>query len=366
MKCFKYYNPARIEFGIGKLDRLDDSVGNRKALLITSKGFSRRGLIQKIQSLTDKIEVIIDSINPNPTFKNLRTIYEFIWQKKFDVIIALGGGSVIDGAKVISVYNEAKDFNFIDSIIRKKNERKEYSRIPIIAIPTTSGTGSDVTCWATVWDSDEKKKYSLHLKDLWPEVSICDPQLTLSLDRDLTVQTALDALSHCLESIWNKNANPISTNYAIVAAKEIIHVLPKLINDLDNIVYRERMMLASLNAGLAFSNTQTAVAHAISYYLTAMKGVPHGIACSFFLPNIIDLVVGMDKNVDSAIINIFDELSGNKLRDLYRELNVSINIDHYLNANELKNINEYLMGNERSKNFLFDKDIVLCNLKKTN
>ena len=114
MKCFKYYNPARIEFGIGKLDRLDDSVGNRKALLITSKGFSRRGLIQKIQSLTDKIEVIIDSINPNPTFKNLRTIYEFIWQKKFDVIIALGGGSVIDGAKVISVYNEAKDFNFIE------------------------------------------------------------------------------------------------------------------------------------------------------------------------------------------------------------------------------------------------------------
>ncbi|HJP17171.1 MAG: alcohol dehydrogenase [Gammaproteobacteria bacterium] len=366
MKCFKYYNPVRIEFGTGKLDKLDDFVGNRKALLITSKSFSRRGLIQKIQSLTDKIEVIIDSVNPNPTFKNLKSIYESVWQKKFDVIIALGGGSVIDTSKVISVYNKDKNFTFIDSIIRKKNEREGYRLIPFIAIPTTSGTGSEVTCWATVWDSDEKKKYSLHLEDLWSEVSICDPELTLSLQRDLTVQTALDALSHSLESIWNRNANPISTNYAIVAAKEIVHILPKLINDLGNIEYRERMMFAALNAGLAFSNTQTAIAHAISYYLTANKGIPHGIASSFFLPNIIDLVVGMDENVDSAIINIFGELSGNKLRDLYREVNISMNIDHYLDTDELKQINEYLIKNERSKNFLFDKDIVLCNLRKIN
>jgi len=125
-------------------------------------------------------------------------------------------------------------------------------------------------------------------------------------------------------------------------------------------------MFAALNAGLAFSNTQTAIAHAISYYLTANKGIPHGIASSFFLPNIIDLVVGMDENVDSAIINIFGELSGNKLRDLYREVNISMNIDHYLDTDELKQINEYLIKNERSKNFLFDKDIVLCNLRKIN
>ncbi len=179
---------------------------------------------------------------------------------------------------------------------------------PLIAVPTTAGTGSEVTRWATVWDRTPgaQKKYSLNLKETWPEAAVVDPELTLSLPAGPTLAAGLDALSHSLESIWNVNSNPISDTLAIAAAREVLATLPALMKDLGNPALRSRMSLAALQAGLAFSNTMTALAHSISYDMTLNHGLPHGIACSFTLPMVLRRAVGVDAGRDAVLAQIFD------------------------------------------------------------
>ena len=352
---FNYYNPVSIDFGSGSIKHLAAHIGKRNALLVTSKGFVKRGLITKIQSEVNGIIHVVSSIKPNPEIKDLKRIYNSLKNISFDVIVALGGGSVIDSAKVFSVYNSDQSFQFVEDILRGKKEISGYNLKPIIAIPTTAGTGSELTPWATVWDMNEKKKYSLHLPDLFPEVAICDPELTLTVPKNITIQTGLDTLSHALESIWNKNASPITIQFAISSAKEIIKTLPLLANNLNSLELRTKIMLSCINAGKAFSNTATSTAHAISYYITAHKGVSHGVACSFTLPVIIDVLIGKHEWLDKVFLDIFGELSSSTIKKCFSQLNISNDIYSYgLTDNEIQQIKLSLEGNIRAKNGIID------------
>ncbi|AJS60366.1 phosphonoacetaldehyde reductase [Paenibacillus sp. IHBB 10380] len=363
MNKFNYYNPVQVTFGQGSFTQLNEVVGDRKVLLLTSKGFTKRGTVEQLKQQINSDIIIIDSIAPNPTIDELSFYYEKIIHQHFDVIVALGGGSVIDTAKVLSVYQESQSsFEPLKRLIKEGTEF-EYKLRPIIAIPTTSGTSSEITPWATVWDNVNKKKYSLQLKDLWCELAIYDPLLTLSLSKELTIQTGLDALSHSFESLWNKNANYLSRDHAIQAAKEIIEVLPKLINDLSNIALRERLMYASLKAGLAFSNTQTAIAHAISYELTLRKEIPHGIACSITLPSIIKSIYGQEKNLDRALTEILGPLNENRLILLFNKLEVSLLFSNYgIQKEDLIKIKNGLVEIQRAQNSLVNTEVLFNEL----
>ena len=133
----------------------------------------------------------------------------------------------------------------------------------------------------------------------------------------------------------------------------MLKYLPLLVNDLDNVLYRKKMMLSCMYAGMAFSNTQTAIAHAISYYVTVNKGVEHGIACSFTLPMLIDRVIGRYEEVDSALLEIFGELNSMKIREVYLELGVSTDFSHYgIKAEEIDTIKNFIRNNQRTKNSL--------------
>ncbi len=331
MKAFRYYLPTEIIYKPNALGSIGEYAGKQKILLITSKGHIERGLLKKFENLD--VVCIVDNIQSHPEFKDLEMIYQDILNCDFEIIIAIGGGSVIDGAKYLSVYNEDKEATFVTQLIKKQTD-KSYMTKPIIAIPTTAGTGSELTPWATIWDMEERKKYSLHLPELFSKTAIYDPTLTLSVPKDITIQTGLDTLSHALESIWNKNANEITINYAVKAAKLIVENLIPLANDLDNLEHRDKIMKACMYAGLAFSNTQTAIAHAMSYYITAHKDVPHGIACSFTLPMLIDSVIGKYDFVDNALKEIFGELSSKKIRTLLKELDVSTEFCNYHISNK--------------------------------
>jgi len=296
---------------------------------------------------------VVSSINSHPDFKDLEIIYNSIHKVDHEVILAIGGGSVIDAAKFFSVWRAGKDFKFTEGLARGDESKQNYEITPLISVPTTSGTGSEVTPWATVWDGKEKKKYSLHLPNLFSEFAIYDPTLTLTLPKDITIQTSLDTLSHALESIWNKNATPITVSYAIKSAKIVVEYLPKLVNDLDNIKYRDLIMKACMYAGFAFSQTQTALAHGMSYYITANKGVDHGIACSFTLPLLIDSVIGKYTFIDDALIEIFGELSSRKLRKVFKELNISTEFSDYgITDEELETLKLSLKNNLRASNSL--------------
>ena len=345
--------PTKIIYGRNSLKDIDIYINHRKALLVTSQGFVKRGLVDEIVTYTNNIVGVISSIKSHPEFVDIEEIYSQAYQNQFELIIAIGGGSVMDVAKFISVHNTNKDYQFVEDLTKEKIPKKDYKIIPIISIPTTAGTGSEVTPYSTIWNVQEKQKYSLNLPDLFSEVAIYDPVLTLTVPKDITIQTGLDALSHSLESIWNKNASPVTINYAVKSAKLIVNNLVNLANDLDNLDLRDDMMMACMYAGLAFSNTQTAIAHAISYYVTANKGIPHGLACSFTLPTLIDNIVGKYDFIDDALIEIFGELSSNRLRDLLKELNISTEFESYdIDEKELDILKNSLQSNIRAMNSL--------------
>ncbi len=351
--------PVRIEFGIGKLDHLRSLVSDRAVLLVTTQGFVRRGVAARAASLLHDTPRILAETTPNPTFKDIERQLASLQGEKFGVIVGIGGGSVLDTAKALAVGLQQRDPAFIERLLKKELPELLYPALPVIAVPTTAGTGSEVTPWATIWDDDAKKKHSLQQANLWPESCICDPELTLTVPREITVQTGLDALSHSLESIWNKNADAVSRKYAVEAAKIILADLPRLARNLGNLELRSSMLRAALLAGLAFSSTKTALAHAISYYVTANKGVPHGIACSFTLPDILDRIGGKDVSVDSALSEIFGTVNGDRLREMYRELGVSTHFEDYgVRLDEMQKIRDSLAGNDRAGNSLVAFDEV--------
>jgi len=352
-KNFTYLLPTKIVYGNNELENIDQYINGRKTLLITSQGFVKRGLVDRIKSLTSNIVDVISEVKSHPEFKDLKIIFNKIREIDFELILAVGGGSVLDASKFFAVHNETQEYQFVEDMIKRDLPKKGYKLIPIISIPTTAGTGSEITPWATIWDMDEKKKYSLHLPDLFSEITIYDPSLTLSVPKEITIQTGLDTLSHALESIWNKNANEITISYAIKAATLIIDNLTLVSNNLANLKYRNNIMKACMYAGLAFSNTQTAIAHAMSYYITTHKGINHGIACSFTLPMLIDNIIGKYDFVDDSLKEIFGELSSLKLRVILKELNVSTEFKDYgISDAELKNLKVSLHNNERANNSL--------------
>ncbi len=210
---------------------------------------------------------------------------------------------MIDAAKVLAA--SGGDFARVKRHLIERAPLDPATFLPIIAVPTTSGTGSEVTSWATVWDATGGAKYSLAHPRLYPEAALVDPALTLAAPRALTLATGLDALSHSLESLWNVNANPVSANYAVEAAREVMDALPRLLDRLDDLDLRTRLARASLFAGLAFSNTKTALAHNISYDITLRHGTAHGIACSFCLPQVMEWAIGATPACDEALARIF-------------------------------------------------------------
>jgi len=242
----------------------------------------------------------------------------------------------------------------------------------------TAGTGSEVTPWAAVWDTKKKKKWSVQGHSLWPEAAILDPSLSASCPREVTRNSALDALSHSLEALWNVNHNPISDVLAVAAAKGIMAHLPTILSqderdgsDCDREIVQARIGLstASLRAGLAFSNTETALAHAISYQITIEQGVKHGAACSFSLPRVMQMALGQqDPSRDALLHDIFsdmkvaDALAGRSVRQPYEylerflneEAGVSTALEDYGIAGE-KDFSERVreaLWHRRGRNFL--------------
>jgi alcohol dehydrogenase len=256
----------------------------------------------------------------------------------------LGGGSVIDTAKVAACLLAEPSLNLKDLLIDPVGSPRP--RIYLIAIPTTAGTGAEVTPFATVWDRGVEKKYSVI--NVAPDVAILDPGLTLSLPRQETIYTALDALSHALESLWNKNRTPESAVYAQESIEEICQALPQVLSAPGNYPARQQLQIAATLAGIAISQTRTAIAHAISYSLTAKYGVPHGLACSFTLAAIMR-EVGKDRLEIPE--SLFD-----KTWHLLEKLQLDKEIERYVDWQNIIGQAEIALDPSRAGNFIIDID----------
>jgi hypothetical protein len=184
---------------------------------------------------------------------------------------------------------------------------------------------------------------------------VIDADLMLTLPASVTLQSGLDALSHALEAIWNRNANPVSDHHAVVAAREVMATLPLLMQDLSSRPLRARMAQAALLAGLAFSNTKTALAHSISYEMTLRFGLPHGIACSFTLPMVLRRAIGHDAGRDAVLQQVFGDLDAapQRLARFIESLGVATEFDAYgVDADDAQRMVRDALDGVRGKNFI--------------
>ena len=280
-----FFVPTRVIEGKEFDQALRELLGGRRWSLITSPGWRTHGTVARVNSVCGEPVHVFTEVTENPTVSTITRVAGYLTD--VEVVVALGGGSVIDavkGAVALVALNGNMDL-FLDHLREGLALPESLAPEPIIAIPTTSGTGSEVTRWGTIWGEDGIKHSVMH-NNLAPRHAIIDPALTVSMSRDLTIATALDALSHSMESVWNKRHSALTDAIATQAIRLLRENLNTVLLAPNNIVLRRRIQTAALLAGLAMGTTQTALAHSISYPFTSRYGVPHGLACSFTLPEV--------------------------------------------------------------------------------
>ena len=320
-----YYNPVIIEFGRGTRHELSKDLSDSTNLVVTSKRGRKQIIDDPILKsfASNKNNIWIDNIQSNPDINFLQNIIDSLSSYKFDFVIGYGGGSVLDSAKVLSVaLSHSNKAAQLTELISNTNKVNIIKSIPMYALPTTAGTGSEVTTFATVWDNTTFKKYSLAGNSVYPFKAIVDPDLIVKDQRnEIAISTALDALNQAAESIWNNNMTPISEMIATSAIK-------KSVANIGSIEYSsvkiDALSEAALLGGLAISQTRTALCHSISYPLTARFGVPHGYACAFTMPAVLELNMSTDDarferlekslevdSIQTLFSNIYDDLDVN-------------------------------------------------------
>lgn len=278
---WNYTQPVTIKFGNGIIKELPQEIkalNRSRGIIITSASFKKRGFVDSI--IKDNFGVLIASctdISPNPDITEVEKCISIIKENKCDFIVALGGGSVLDCAKAAAVMctsnRPVSDYMHDASLLPDNN-------IPMIAIPTTAGTGSEVTNVSVLSDHVCGIKKPLFCNAFYPALALIDPELTYSVPRHITACTGMDVFCHALEAYWNKNHQPICDALAIHALKLVFDNLPTACENPNNPTAREKMAEASILAGLAFAIPKTNSSHSCSYPLTNLLGIPHGEACA--------------------------------------------------------------------------------------
>jgi len=275
-----------IHFGYGVADRTGElarSFGVSRALLVTDPGIRAAGICGQIEAALAASDIayeIYDQVSPNPRDYECLAAAERARESGAQAIVAVGGGSPIDVAKA-AVGLATNPGAVVDWLPPRTFTEMP---LPLIAVPTTAGTGSEVTRSSVINDSDRQIKISLRDWNIAPKIAIVDPGLTLGLPPLLTASTGMDALTHAIEGYTCNRHNPISDGLALHAMRLIGPSLPVAVANGSDRAAREQMMMGSTIAGMAFSNTDVAAVHCIAESLGGRYDTPHGIANSTFLP----------------------------------------------------------------------------------
>ena len=256
----------------------------------------------------------------NPTVSQLFETYQATREFRPEVVVAVGGGSILDvGKSLCCLYGkDLPDENSLRRLIAEKNYGRPAARW--IGVPTTAGTGSEVTCWATIWDPEQDAKRSVECHENYAWAALVDPELAVGMPTALAVSSALDAVAHAVESYWARGTNAVSRGLALEAIRTIMGHMDGLLAG--TMEAHDAMARGSMLAGLAFSNTKTTACHSISYPLTMHCGIPHGAAVSMLLGPVFRLnAPALDQPaplLDALGVSGADELEGKIRNILYR------------------------------------------------
>lgn len=291
----EFYNPVRILAGHDGLEKLAlylEETSREKKILLLTRGmdFSQSPAGQALRKALAGRDVREEELTlSNPDVADMAAMLERVGGEPYGLILAVGGGSVMDTAKTLALAIPAgiRGTEGLRAFIAAE-AYEAVQPIPWIGVPTTSGTGSEVTPWATVWDRERECKMSCSYSHNFAALAVVDPVCTATCPAALTISSALDALCHSTESFWACRTNEVSQTFALLSIGLIRRHLEDLAAHPDDAELRLLIGKASLYAGLAFSNTKTTVCHSVSYPMTERFGVPHGTAAALTLGDFMD------------------------------------------------------------------------------
>ncbi len=303
-KIFSFTGAKKIIFGNGSLFTLADHVKEHHAenpLVVIDKNLAKTDLLEKVANVLIPAGIkftVYDKVEAEPPIELADEGAKLAIKNKCDLVIGIGGGSAMDTAKAIAAIatnkGAATDYLGLNKVPK--------AGLPKIMIPTTAGTGSEVTFTAVFLRKNLKKKEGMNSPYLYPELALLDPELTLSLPPVPTAHTGLDALCHAIESYTSVNASPMSEMFSLEAIALIAENLRACVHDGKNIVARERMLLGSLYAGIGLANAGVTAVHSLSYPLGGKYGVGHGLANTMLLPAVMafNIPAALEKFTDIA------------------------------------------------------------------
>lgn len=314
-------------------------------LIISSKGnFKRNYEKMFINVLNDNIcNIFKHEINEYPNFDNINNLYNGFKNKNIDLVISIGGGSAIDLGKVFSACELNKKIEAMSDLKIRRNQ------IFNIAVPTTAGSGAESTKFATIWSQSDSTKYSFEDPYLLPNITYLDSTYTLTLPFVDTLTTSLDALCHCLDCLWNKTKNIEAEAFASDSINIISEYLPQVVDNLKDPVSRKFLLEASNKAGQAINLTKTSLNHSISYPLTNFYNLPHGFACSFSIPGIVEFY--KNEFTYSKHYELYE-----KANKLIFDLQLKEIYKKYLEFLDIEKVASKVLKNSRSKNFEYKID----------
>ncbi|MDJ0986697.1 MAG: iron-containing alcohol dehydrogenase [Desulfobacterales bacterium] len=290
LNSFSFELPTKIVYGVGVTKRLVDVIKDEKwkrLVLVSDEGVVRSGLLQQVYDLLEAHQLkwtLFDRVEPNPKDYNVQEGTEMARQFGADALVAIGGGSPIDCAKAIAV------------VSRQGGAVRDYEGpgkigpdvLPLIAIPTTAGTGSEVTFSSVITDSSDKYKFSIKDARIAPQVALVDPEMTLTMPPELTAATGMDALTHAIEAFTAKASEPLADAAALYATELITAHLRNAVIRGDDLEARAGMLLGSVLAGIAFSHSDVAAVHCVAEALGGKYDAAHGVCNAVVLPAVME------------------------------------------------------------------------------
>lgn len=304
--------PKSVLYGRNSLEKLGDQSKKlgKKAFIVTDTIMEKLGYVERcIKQLNKKGITVItyNKVNAEPTNLHVLEALTICKEGKCDFVIGIGGGSCIDAAKAVAVLHT--NGGEIEYYVQKDIEI-ENDPLPLIAIPTTSGTGSEVTSVAVITNKKTDVKMMMKHPSFIPQVAIIDPILTSSVPPHITAATGIDALCHAIEAYISKVSQPLTDVLALSAINSIMKYLRIAYEDGDNMEAREVMMIASLQAGIAFSNASVTLVHGMSRPVGALFHVPHGISNAILLPTVLEFT-------KTSAVKRLAEIGRNVNKDFY-------------------------------------------------
>ncbi|WP_280138817.1 iron-containing alcohol dehydrogenase [Fictibacillus solisalsi] len=329
---------VRTERGLAKrIGGFLQLLGFKKVFLVTDRGVKDAGILQAIERSLQESSIsfeIYDEVVANPSCENIMDGVKKLKVFDPDSVLAVGGGSSIDAAKGIAVMaNNPGEIIDYEGVGKIPNQG-----LPLIAVPTTSGTGSEVTSSTIVTNTKTQFKAAVISPFLYPNYAILDAELTVGLPMEVTAATGMDALTHAIESYTSKTSNPASEALALYAIRMIRENIEKAYFIATDIQSRENMLVASMLAGAAFSQSRLGNVHAISHTFSGVFNVPHGIANATLLPFVMkfnlpacpdkmaDIAKALGENTDKIPVKDAAELAIQAIIKLNNTLNIPSNI----------------------------------------